>query len=204
MKIGIFEGVALTFFAVVCDIINIVLTIMLIGIAINTIVNIFFGLFFVLWFMIRMHFVDERDDFSQDENDQMIEAEKDRLKKMRDLGQEEESKKPRVGAEIAERETGDMAEKEAVQVAEKTATQTAEKVAVGVGERAVASTTEKVVAQTGERLSVKILGRVLGTTIAAKVIPGINIVVGLLPLWTISIVLLWRRSIKDQHAKANA
>ncbi|MFA6416239.1 MAG: hypothetical protein WCW56_01995 [Candidatus Paceibacterota bacterium] len=146
----------------------------------------------------------------------------------REGAQATESTTAKVGEEISTRAaktTGETAitssvEKEGAQVAEQAATKAgagaiergAGEVAAQAGAKAVegaaVKTGEKVAGQAaakvGEKVTARILGRVLGVTLFTKIVPVINDIVGLIPLWTISTVLLWRQSIKDQQAIKDA
>ena len=114
-------------------------------------------------------------------------------------GRETEQLAERSGAETAEHlatQTGKrVAERTATQTAEQVATQTGERVATGVAERTAAQTAERVAVQTSEKVAVGIIGRILGATYVAKIIPVLNAV----PLWTISTVLLLRQNKKERQ-----
>lgn len=114
-------------------------------------------------------------------------------------GREAEQLAERSGAETAEHlatQTGErVAERTTAQTTERIAAQTGERITTQVVEQTATQTAERVAVQTSERAAVGIIGRILGATYAAKIIPVLNAV----PLWTISTVLLLRQNKKERQ-----
>lgn len=215
MKISTLESIGLLAFSIVCDLINIALVILVVGLIVNTLVNVFLGAIFILWFSIRSHLMESEDQEGSDPTEKYLEDEKDRLKKLYDRSQNERKS---VGAEVstsaddisgsgtsqitergaervAGRETEQLAERGVASTAERVATETGERVATQIAERTTAQTVERVAVQTSEKAAAGIIGRILGATFFAKLIPFLNF----LPLWTISTVLLLRQNKKEQE-----
>lgn len=206
MKIGFFEKIFLIFISAIFDLVNFILGVTII---LNTVINIFFGLFFIIWFKLKSKF-----SSGETEGDQEIAEDqeyRDLLKKQYDRLQAEYKKKlaakkepaleKGVGQEVVSEPKGKIVaqdlEKTGVRVAEQGAAQTGERLAEKVGAQVAIKETEEVVTRVSAMETLSIMERILGQTIVAKIIPILDI----LPLWTISTVLLLRRNSRDQKER---